>query len=134
MIVLSGVARPSAAPLVVLAIVCSTAVCVATAVLFSCVAFWMGRVETAARQLADWLVTFSLYPDSLFGGPMRLLLFTLVPAGFVGYVPARVVRSPSLAAVLELVGAAIIYVAAACWVFARGLRRYSAGSRFELVG
>jgi ABC-2 type transport system permease protein len=77
---------------------------------------------------------FSLYPEPLFGGPMRLLLFTLVPAGFVGYLPARVVRTPSLPVMAELVVAAAAYCAIASWVFQRGLRSYSAGSRFEMIG
>src|SRR5262249_17435084 len=88
MIVLSGVGRPAGSPIVALAVAASALVVVASAVLFNSLAFWFGRVETAARQLFESLVTFSLYPEPLFGGPMRLVLFTVVPAGFVGYLPA----------------------------------------------
>jgi len=134
MIALSGSVRLSTFPIVVFAIVSSATICIATGILFNCVAFWFGRIETAARQLLEWLVTFSLYPDSLFGGAMRLVLFTLLPAGFVGYVPARLVRAPSLATAGELALAAAVYAGVACWLFARGLRHYAAGSRFELAG
>jgi ABC-2 type transport system permease protein len=107
---------------------------VASCVLFNSIAFWFGRVETASRQLFESLITFSLYPEPLFGGAMRLLLFTLVPAGFVGYLPARLVRDPSGEVIAELVVAAVGYSAAAWFVFERGLRAYSSGSRFELNG
>jgi ABC-2 type transport system permease protein len=134
MIAMSGIVRITAIPIVVLAIMASAVVFIATGVLFHSVAFWLGRVETAVRQLFESLIMFSLYPEPLFGGPMRLLLFTLVPAGFIGYLPARLVRAPSLLMVVELVAAAIAYSVAAWWVFMRGLRLYSAGSRFELIG
>ena len=134
MIALSGIVSLSRIPVVVVAILASTAICVASCVLFNSIAFWLGRVETATRQLFESLITFSLYPEPLFGGAMRLLLFTLVPAGFVGYLPARVVRAPSLTGMTELVVAAAIYWSAAWFVFNRGLRTYASGSRFELNG
>lgn len=133
LISLSGSVHATAIPVVVLAIVASALVCVASGVLFHSLAFWLGRVETAARQIFESLVMFSLYPEPLFGGPMRLLLFTLVPAGFVGYLPARLVRAPSPLPVVELLLAAAVYCSAAWWVFRRGLRSYAAGSRFEML-
>lgn len=134
MIALSGVVRLSTIPVAILAVLASAAVCVATGVLFNSVAFWLGQVDTATRQLFDSLITFSLYPEPLFGGVMRFILFTVVPAGFVGYLPATLVRSPSVIGLLELLFAALAYSLIAWQVFDRGLRSYSAGSRFELNG
>jgi len=134
MIVLSGVVGLSRVPVVVVAVLASALICVASCVLFNSIAFWLGRVETASRQLFESLITFSLYPEPLFGGAMRLLLFTLVPAGFVGYLPARLVSEPSGVLIAELVVAAMGYGAAAWFVFDRGLRAYSSGSRFEFNG
>jgi ABC-2 type transport system permease protein len=134
MIALSGIAHASVIPFALLAVIASGLIFIASGVLVGSVAFWMGRIQTAARQVSDSLIMFSLYPEPLFGGPLRLLLFTLVPAGFVGYLPARLVREPSAALVLELVAGAVVYSTAAWWVFHRGLRSYCAGSRFELVG
>lgn len=134
MIALSGVVSPSMIPIVIVAAVSSATVCVATGVLFNSLAFWFGQVETATRQLFESLVTFSLYPEPLFGGAMRLVLFTVVPAGFVGYLPARLIRAPSLTVAVELIGGALVYSVVAWQVFDRGLRSYSAGSRFELNG
>ena len=134
MIALSGIVSLSRIPVVVLAILASATICVSSCVLFNSLAFWLGRVETASRQLFESLVLFSLYPEPLFGGAMRLLLFTIVPAGFVGYLPARVARAPSATSVAELVGAAALYACIAWVVFNRGLRAYASGSRFELNG
>jgi ABC-2 type transport system permease protein len=134
MIGLSGIVHPRTVPIAILAVVGSAVVCVAAGVLFNSIAFWLGQVETATRQFYESLITFSLYPEPLFGGAMRLVLFTIVPAGFVGYVPTRLIRAPSLTAAVELLLAAVVYGVLAWWVFDRGLRSYCAGSRFELNG
>ena len=63
-----------------------------------------------SRQLWELLITFSLYPEPLLGGALRLALFTVLPAGFVGYIPARVVQAPFLSDVVLLAGGAIAYM------------------------
>jgi ABC-2 type transport system permease protein len=109
-------------------------VILACGIVFFSLAFWLGRVETLARQMWELLITFSLYPEPLFGGMLRLVLFSLLPAGFVGYVPARLVEGPSSALVLLLAAAVAAYLAIAALVFDRGLRRYASGSRFGAFG
>jgi ABC-2 type transport system permease protein len=121
-------------PVVMVVIVASALIFVACGVVFFSLVFWLGRVETVATQVWELLVTFSLYPEPLFGGTLRLVLFTVLPAGFVGYVPVRILHAPSLTNVAILVGVAIGYVCLAVWVFDRGLRRYASGSRFTTFG
>jgi ABC-2 type transport system permease protein len=121
-------------PLIVAAVIGSALVLVACGIVFFSLAFWLGKVETVARQLWELLITFSLYPEPLFGGPLRLALFTVLPAGFVGYLPVRIVRTPSLLHVSVLGIGAAAYLALAALVFDRGLRRYGSGSRFSTFG
>ena len=122
------------APIVVVVIVASALIFVACGVVFFSLAFWLGQVETLATQLWELLITFSLYPEPLFGGALRLVLFTVLPAGVVGYMPIRILHAPSLTNVAMLVSVAIVYVCVAAWVFDRGLRRYASGSRFTTFG
>jgi ABC-2 type transport system permease protein len=75
-----------------------------------------------SRQLWELTITFAIYPEPLFGGALRLLLFTAIPAGFVAYLPARMLRDPSPVTLAASVGAALAYVAFAVWVFDRGVR------------
>jgi len=130
----SGQVSWRTAPIVIVVIVASAVIFVACGVVFFSLAFWLGRVESLATQLWELLITFSLYPEPLFGGALRLVLFTVLPAGFVGYVPVRILHAPSLTNVAILVSAAIVYVCVAAWLFDRGLRRYASGSRFTTFG
>ena len=84
-------------PRVALAILAGALVFTASGIVFFSLAFWLGNVDSLGRQLWELLITFSLYPEPLFGGALRLALFTVLPAGFVGYLPARIVQAPSLA-------------------------------------
>ena len=94
----------------------------------------MGDVETLARQLWELTITFALYPEPLFGGVLRLLLFTALPAGIVGYLPARVIRTSSWALAGSLTVASAAYLVGAIVMFDRGLKRYTSGSRFATLG
>jgi len=121
-------------PTVALAVSGSAIVYVACGVVFFSAAFWLGPIESVARQLWDLLITFSLYPEPLFGGLLRFALFTLLPAAFVGYVPADLVRDPTLGRAAALVSGSAVYLALAIAIFHSGLRRYSSGSRFGTFG
>jgi ABC-2 type transport system permease protein len=134
MIALSGRVGLLGIPLVIAAGVAGAIVLVATSVLLHSAAFWLGRTESASRQLYEMTLFFSLYPDTLFTGPLRWILFTVVPAGFVSYLPADLIRAPSASAALAITMGVIAYAVAAGWVFQRGLRAYSSGSRFAAFG
>jgi ABC-2 type transport system permease protein len=130
----SGQVTWQMAAIAAVVIVASALILVACGVVFFSLAFWLGRVETVATQLWELLVTFSLYPEPLFGGALRLVLFTVLPAGFVGYLPVRILRAPSFMSVTILLIVAVAYVRLAVRIFDRGLRRYASGSRFTTFG
>ena len=134
MVGLSGRITLVSAPLIVLASVAGAAVLLSTGVILHSATFWLGRTEAASRQLYEAILLFGLYPDTLFGGPLRIVLFTIIPAGFVGYLPAKLIREPSMPTALAILASVAIYCVAATWVFRRGLRSYSSGSRFLTFG
>lgn len=130
LIVCSGVVPLARAPLLALAVLASALSFIACAVLFFSVAFWVKKSEALTRQWFDLVIAFSSYPEPLFGGVLKLVLFTLIPAGLVGYVPVATVREPSLLGIALLVVTPPAYLGVAAGVFNRGLRRYASGSRF----
>ena len=113
-----------------LAMICAGVMFAAVGVVLHSGAFWLGSVDGLARQGIELLITFSVYPPPLFGGALKLLLFTVLPAGFVGHLPAELVRGFDPATLALVVGGTIAWAMLAGWVFERGLRRYASGSRF----
>ena len=121
-------------PLIVFAIGISALSFVAVAVIFQSLAFWMGDVEQLARHLWEFTLNFALYPQPLFVGTFSFILYTVIPAAFVGFLPVEMVRQPGLGVCLAAVGGAALWSALAVGVFSLGLRRYESGSRFGAVG
>jgi ABC-2 type transport system permease protein len=128
---LSGVVTWASLPRVLVAVLCAAVTFTACGVISHSLAFWADRVHTLSRALWDFTLNFSLYPPALFGGPLKLVLFTLLPAGLVSYAPVELVRHPSLLALLSAVAGTGLYAAFALWLFGRGLRRYASGNRFS---
>lgn len=91
-------------------------------------AFWLGNAQLISTQAFQSMITFALYPITLFDGSARFLLFTLIPAAFIAAVPVEYIRSASWQSLLQLLAAAVLLLAAGSWLFYRGLRRYESGS------
>ncbi len=90
-------------------------------------AFFVGRNEGGELGFHA-LIMFSSYPVDVFVGPGRALLYSVVPAAFIGSVPARLIDSfnPALAGVSLLVAG--VFCALGAVVFTLGLHRYTSGS------
>jgi ABC-2 type transport system permease protein len=129
MLGLSGALAPGAIVPTGLAVASSACVFTASGVLLQSLAFWLDGMETFARQISEFTLTFSLYPRPLFAGELAFLLYTVLPAGFVGFLPAELVRAPSLGLAAAALGASIGWTLLALFVFGRGLARYASGNR-----
>ncbi|HTV22744.1 MAG TPA: ABC-2 family transporter protein, partial [Polyangiaceae bacterium] len=103
----------------------------ASGVVMHSLAFWVNRVHPLARSLWDFTVTFALYPPTLFGAGLRVVLFTLVPAALVAYLPLEMLRAQTFGSALVALGGTAVYGAFALWLFAFGLRRYASSNRIS---
>ncbi|HTU60962.1 MAG TPA: ABC-2 family transporter protein, partial [Polyangiales bacterium] len=56
--------------LAVCGVLCGACVFLGGGLALYSLAFWLSRTETLSRQLLDFLIMFTLYPDSLFSGPL----------------------------------------------------------------
>ena len=93
--------------------------------------FFMGNSSAVSSALTEFMLSFSLYPEGIYGHGMRWMLYSIVPSGFVAFMPLRVFRALDwrLVPVLYLVAAA--YVGLSYWLFRAGLRRYESGNRMD---
>ncbi len=105
---------------------------VAFGVMAGSLAFFLGNTQYASQQLNMTMLTFALYPNSLFTGAARFMLYTIVPAAFVGAVPVRIVQERNGLLLLGLAGVAALMWGLATAVFYTGLRRYESGSAINV--
>lgn len=106
----------------------SAAVLLSFLVTVQSLTFWMGGASLLSQQAFNAIVTFATYPLTLFDGSAKLLLLTIVPAAFVGAVPASLVQEFSWTTLGQMALSATVSLVIALVVFHRGLRRYESGS------
>jgi len=97
-------------------------------VILCSLAFFLGNTEGLAQQMLGALVSFSTYPMNIFSGVVRLLLFTVVPAGFISFVPLQLLRQFTWQLLGGMLGFTVLFVAIAVGVFELGLKRYESGN------
>ena len=97
-------------------------------VILGSLAFFLGNTEGLAQQLLGNLVTFCTYPMNIFNGVVRLLLFTVLPAGFISFIPLQLLHQFTWPLLGGMVGFTLLIVLMAATVFHLGLRRYESGN------
>lgn len=90
--------------------------------------FFFGQFKSIADWVFDFLISFSIYPETIYQGFIRFLLFSLIPAGFFTMIPARLINHFSMNLFLLYIIVVGIWVAFAFFIFNIGLRRYESGN------
>jgi len=101
-------------------------------VLAGCSAFWIGNAEGMTQQLFNSFLALTTYPSDIFRGFVKLALFTIVPAGFISYLPIGLLRDFDPLFTAGAVGAACGLTFAAALLFRIGLRRYASGNTIAM--
>lgn len=96
-------------------------------IIFHSLTFWLGQSTLVWESLAS-LLEFARKPTDIFQGIIRLTLYTILPAAFLGTVPVRMIYEFSLWRLFYFGFFALGSLALAVWFFYRGLRRYESGN------
>lgn len=118
-------------PLIFLCIISSCLVFTAINIIAHCFPFWMGSVEGLSKKYCDALFLFALYPTNIYSGLLQIVMFTVIPAGVISYLPVELIRNFSWPLFLLLICSSAIFVGIAFVVFYSGLRRYESGNKFR---
>ncbi len=131
LILFLGCSSPLTLGLISVSIVCSFVVFTSFNFIVHSLAFWAGPIDSISKKYCDALFLFALYPTNIYSGFLQLMMFTLIPAGIIGYLPVELVRQFSWPKLLAMLGSTLIFFTASIWVFQRGLRRYASGNLFR---
>ncbi len=100
----------------------------AVRVFYHCLTFFVGNAEGFAGLAGELVITFMLYPGTIFRGPTAWILHSLIPAALVAHIPAAIFQSFQLGTLIVVVIADAAIVASAFLLFRLGLRRYESGN------
>lgn len=103
----------------------------AFALLMGSLTFWFVRADAFGNHMVNGMISFSTYPDGIFHGTARFLLYNVIPVGMAIYQPVHIMMRFDIGALFTVLGYTALISAAAVFVFYRGLRRYSSSSLME---
>lgn len=103
----------------------------AFALLLGSLSFWFVRMDILQNQMLMGMINFGTYPDGIFQGAARILLYVLIPVGMALWLPAHVMARFDGKMFLAVLGYVLLLSVAAVAVFYRGLRRYASGNLME---
>ncbi len=127
----SGQFSPAGLLRFLLGVLLAALVFVSFMVLTQSLAFWFGNASAFTSLLVNAMITFAIYPVTLFEGGAKFILFTIIPAALMGAVPASFVRAFEWRTLGLLTLGAAALLGLAVTLFHRGLRRYESGSAIQ---
>ncbi|MFZ5353657.1 MAG: ABC transporter permease [Bacillota bacterium] len=109
--------------------------CITGALIFSSVivtihtiSFYAGSAEGLSQLVGEFLISFSIYPEGIFSGRLKYILYSIIPVAFVTYIPARIFNGFSAVLLLQVMGAALLWIIITYLLFYRGLKKYESGN------
>ena len=100
----------------------------AFALLLGSLAFWFVQTEMLGVQMQNVVISFATYPDGIFEGITKFLLYFIIPTGMMIYQPVHMMMDMDFSRLFMVLGYAVLLSAVAVAVFYRGLRKYSSGN------
>ena len=97
-------------------------------IILSSLSFWFQKTDFLATTANGLMVSFSTYPDGIFKGLIKVLLYTIIPIGISTYIPIRVITNFNIYSLLLVTFVDILFITLAFIVFYRGLKRYSSSN------
>lgn len=97
-------------------------------IIFSSLSFWFGKVEILADTINSLMTSFATYPEGIFKGVIKILFYTIIPIGFVNFLPIKIISDFNLEYLLIVLFITIIFVSLAFIIFYKGLKRYSSSN------
>ena len=89
-------------------------------------------VQTNIPQFADvgnsLTTNFATYPDGIFKGVVKGILYTIIPVGMINYIPIKILTEFNIWLTLGVLGFTIFMIFLAFFIFNKGLKRYSSSN------
>lgn len=115
----------------ILAVILAAIVFTGFFILLQSLAFWFGMISNFVGLAFNALISFGIYPVTIFDNYAKLILFTVIPAALIGAVPADFVGAFTWQTLAQMIVGATVFLSLAVTVFNIGLKRYESGSAIQ---
>lgn len=98
------------------------------AIISSSLSFWFGKVEILANTMNSLMLNFSTYPEGIFKGLIKILFYTIIPIGFVNYIPIQLIIKFNMINIIIILLITVLFIGLAFLIFNKGLKKYSSSN------
>lgn len=102
-----------------------------TLVLLNSLTFYIKNIEHTKRFLEVFILTFSKYPEDIFSTSFRVLFYSLLPIGFMFYLPVSIMKNFNILSLILLILVSLLYLALSYYIFYKGLKKYESSNLIE---
>lgn len=108
--------------------ICGGIITTSIAIILASLSFWFSKSDMIADSGNSIITIMSTYPDGIFKGITKVILFTIIPAGIINYIPVWVMTKFNLGLTAIVVAVTFASIALSFIIFNRGLRKYSSSN------
>lgn len=131
---LSGFLQPHLIPWLLVVLFLGFLFWCSLSILLGSLAFWFKDMNEWARELLMSALFFATWPNSIYSGTVKIVIFTIIPVGFLSYMPVQFLTGMDwVALAISCVGISAMLLCSLL-VFHLGLNRYESGNRFGVRG
>ena len=109
-------------------IICGGLILTSISVILSSLSFWFNKSDIIVDTGNSLMTNFATYPDGIFKGLVKVLLFTLIPVGIVNYIPVKILSEFNMCLFLLIILVTILSIVFSFIIFNNGLKKYSSSN------
>ena len=98
------------------------------AIILGSLSFYISKSDMIAETGNNFMIYFATYPDGIFKGFVKMILFTIIPIGITTYIPVWILTKFNIFYFIGIIIFTICITILAFVVFYRGLKRYSSSN------
>lgn len=108
--------------------ICGGFILTSISIILSSLSFWFSKSDIIADTGNTLMTNIATYPDGIFKGFVKILLFTLIPVGIVNFIPVQVMSKFDIYSFLIVIFVTVLLIILAFIIFYKGLKRYSSSN------
>lgn len=108
--------------------ICGGLILTSISIILNSLSFWFNKTDIIADTINNLMVNFATYPDGIFKGIVKVLLYTLIPVGIVNYIPVSIMTNFNINNFILVIGVTILLIVFAFILFYQGLKKYSSSN------
>ena len=97
-------------------------------IILSSLSFWFQKTDMITSTHHSLMTSFATYPEGIFKGITKIILFTIVPVGIVNYIPIRIISEFNIYLFLIVFLVAVLFTTLSFIIFNIGLKKYSSSN------